>query len=121
MHAQTAAKVGLEVAAVCDIDEGRAKRLAGQYNGAIATNSHAALLEMNDVPAVAIATPTSTHKPLAIAAIQAGNDVLLEKPMAINCGECDEIIDAAQRADRLLQMGFVAGEVLRSESLPFEG
>ena len=107
LHAQTAAKVGLEVAAICDIDEDRAKQLAGQYNGAIATNSHATLLEMSDVSAVAIATPTSTHKPLAIAALQAGKDVLLEKPMAIDCGECDEIIDAVQRADRLLQMGFV--------------
>ena len=107
LHAQTASKVGLEVAAVCDIDVDRAERLAAQYDGAIATDSHLALLEMSDVPAVAIATPTSTHKPLAVAALDAGKDVLLEKPMAVNCGECDEIVDAAQRADKLLQMGFV--------------
>ena len=58
LHAQTASKVGLEVAAVCDIDEGRSRRLAAQYPGAIAMNSYESLLELTDVPAVAIATPT---------------------------------------------------------------
>ncbi len=107
LHAQTASKVGMEVAAVCDIDEDRAQRLAGQYPGAVAVNSHTALLEMTDVPAVAIATPTATHKPLAIAALEAGKDVLLEKPMGVNCDECDQIIDAVKQAGKLFQMGFV--------------
>lgn len=106
-HAEIATKVGLKVVAVCDIDEKRARSLVDTYPGAIATTSVNELLANSDVQAVAITTPNATHKPFAIAALKAGKDVLLEKPMAINTAEADELVDAAKNSKQILQVGFV--------------
>jgi predicted dehydrogenase len=57
--------------------------------------------------AVIITTPTFTHRSLAVLAARHGKHVFLEKPMALNLLECDEILDAVQRGGVLLQMGFM--------------
>jgi predicted dehydrogenase len=57
--------------------------------------------------AVVITTPTFTHKPLAVAAASAGKHVFLEKPMALNLAECDEIAAAAASKGVVLQLGFM--------------
>ncbi|MBA2315698.1 MAG: Gfo/Idh/MocA family oxidoreductase [Chloroflexi bacterium] len=56
------------------------------------------LAERADVDAVVIATPHSTHLPLALLAAAAGKHVYLEKPMALDVAECDQIIAACRRA-----------------------
>lgn len=58
------------------------------------------MLARSDINAIYIATPPSTHKQYAIAALQAGKDVYLEKPMALNAFQSREIIDVAQRLGR---------------------
>ncbi len=50
------------------------------------------------VDAVAVATPTTTHLPLAIAALEAGRPLFLEKPAAMSAAECDRIAEAQARA-----------------------
>jgi predicted dehydrogenase len=67
-----------------------------------------ALLERPDVDAVVIATPHSTHLPLAASAAAAGKHVFLEKPMARTVAECDAIIAACEQADVLLTVGKVS-------------
>ncbi len=57
--------------------------------------------------AVVITTPTFTHRSLAVLAAQNGKHVFLEKPMALNLVECDEILEAVQRSGVLFQMGFM--------------
>jgi len=57
--------------------------------------------------AVVITTPTFTHRMLAVLAASAGKHIFLEKPMALNLEECDEIVAAAERAGVLLQIGFM--------------
>ena len=57
-----------------------------------------ALIYDPDVDAVYIATPPSSHKEYTIMAAQAGKPVYVEKPMALNFGECQEMIDACQEA-----------------------
>jgi predicted dehydrogenase len=57
-----------------------------------------ALIQDPDVDAVYIATPPSSHKEFTIMAAQAGKPVYVEKPMALNFGECQEMIDACQEA-----------------------
>jgi myo-inositol 2-dehydrogenase/D-chiro-inositol 1-dehydrogenase/scyllo-inositol 2-dehydrogenase (NAD+) len=66
-----------------------------------------AALDDLEFEAVVITTPTFTHKPLAVAAAEAGKHVLLEKPMALSIAECDEIIEAAERNGVLVQIGFM--------------
>ena len=75
----------------------RAAALAAEF-GVDAEPSAEALLGRPDVDVVVIATPHSTHLPLALAAAAAGKHVYLEKPMALDVAECDQIIDACQRA-----------------------
>jgi predicted dehydrogenase len=57
--------------------------------------------------AVVITTPTFTHRQLAVQAAEGGKHIFLEKPMALNLFECDEIIAAVEKAGVALQMGFM--------------
>jgi myo-inositol 2-dehydrogenase/D-chiro-inositol 1-dehydrogenase/scyllo-inositol 2-dehydrogenase (NAD+) len=57
--------------------------------------------------AVIITTPTFTHRDLAVMAAHAGKHIFLEKPMALNLAECDEIIAAARANGVALQLGFM--------------
>ena len=64
-------------------------------------------LDWDAFDAVVVTTPTFTHKELAVKALQAGKHVFLEKPMALSLDECDAIIDAAEEAGVMLQIGFM--------------
>ena len=75
----------------------RAPALAAEY-GVAAASTTEALLARKDVDVVVIATPHSTHLPLARAVAAAGKHVYLEKPMALNVAECDAIIAACRAA-----------------------
>ena len=57
--------------------------------------------------AVVISTPTFTHRDLVVRTAEAGKHVFCEKPMALTMAECDEMIDAAERAGVVLQIGFM--------------
>lgn len=59
------------------------------------------------IDAVVIATPDSTHKALAIDALNAGKHVLLQKPMAMNIAECREIMTVADRSSAQLSVSFM--------------
>ena len=71
-----------ELAAICDLDLDRARRLAEQGGAARAESSVAAVLGADDIDAVAIATPAATHHRIATAALASGKHVLVEKPLA---------------------------------------
>ncbi|UXV37686.1 Gfo/Idh/MocA family protein [Staphylococcus simulans] len=58
------------------------------------------------VDAVFICTPNKFHAELSVAALNAGVHVFCEKPMAINSQECDQMIEAAKVADKLLAIGY---------------
>jgi predicted dehydrogenase len=75
----------------------RADELATTY-GVPADASPEALLARRDIDAVVIATPHTTHLPLARAAAAAGKHIYLEKPMALSVAQCDEILAAADAA-----------------------
>ena len=57
--------------------------------------------------AVVITAPTFLHKELSLQAASAGKHIFLEKPMALNLQECDDIIAAAQQHAVILQLGFM--------------
>lgn len=59
------------------------------------------------VDAVVVATPTTFHRPIVVAAARAGKHILCEKPMALRGAECDEMIAAAAAAHVTLQIGFM--------------
>lgn len=64
------------------------------------------LLQISSIDAVFIATPCHLHKEMAIAAIEAGKDIYLEKPMAITPEDNRAIVDAARNSGSIIQVGF---------------
>jgi len=107
IHAQAAAWAGSTVAAICDLDPARAEALAALHPGAATMNDVADLLALDDLDAVVVAVPNHRHREVAVAALESGRDVLLEKPMALSAAECREIIATMDQARRRVQLGFV--------------
>ncbi len=97
-----------EVGAVCDLSEARLATVRRNISTAIrcTSDSHAAATDP-DAEAVVIATPTDTHFSLAKAALLAGKHVLVEKPLARNLAEAEELVALAARKQRLLAVGHV--------------
>jgi predicted dehydrogenase len=72
------------------------------YPGVEVTGSTQALIEDARIDAVVVATPVGTHFDLAMAALQAGKHVLVEKPIASTSDEAQRLIDEAARRDLVL-------------------
>lgn len=106
VHAEAAVRAGSRIAGFFDADAARARALADKYAAALATTSLSQLLS-SPCDAVVIATPNHLHREMALAAIDSGKDVLLEKPMAMNLAQCDDIISAARRNQRIVMLNFV--------------
>ena len=107
VHASAITESGNVVAGTCDIHRDRAEALAGTCPGAVVFDDVDALLADDSIPAVVVALPNCLHSPMAIKALEAGKDVLLEKPMATSIEECDAVLAAMENAPGLVQLGFV--------------
>ena len=109
IHAQNFARLvpGAGVAAVSDpVNETRAA--AAEALGGVAQYDHyEALLDDPKVQAILIAAPTALHCEIALAAAARGKHVFCEKPMAMNPEECDRMVEAAEKAGIVLQIGFM--------------
>ena len=109
---------GVQVVAICDVDKDNRKRALdrvaakyaeqvkkGTFEAAEGINDYRELLTRDDVDAVVIATPDHTHALISIAAMRAGKDVYVEKPMTLAIKEGRAMADAAKRYGRVLQTG----------------
>jgi len=105
-HAHHWAASGAEVALICDPDAGRAASLAKCFGAAIASDALEAM-RTAEVDAVSICTPTFLHAAVTIAALEAGKDVLCEKPIALTLEDASAMADAAHATGRLLRIGFM--------------
>lgn len=91
--------------AVCDPGEPGRARARELAPGAEVHAEFGAVLQRPDIHAVVLATPAETHEPLALQAIAAGKDVLVEKPMALNHQQGLRMHMAAEKAGRILMVG----------------
>jgi predicted dehydrogenase len=108
---------GVQVAAICDARPGvfeRAERAAGNIEGAadVADLSDVRLYQdfeqmvtEQKLDAISLTLPTYLHADYSIKALKAGMNVLCEKPMALNVGQCNRMIEAATSSNRVLQIG----------------
>ena len=102
-HAEKyAASAKAKLIAVVDTDEARAKEI-GAAVGVEAMTDYRALL--GRVQCVSIAVPTRFHYQVARDFIDAGIDVLVEKPLTAEIGEARELVEAARKTDVILQVG----------------
>jgi predicted dehydrogenase len=91
------------VVAVASRDLGRAQAFAARWGVDRAYGGYQALVEDPEVEVVYVATPHNAHRPCALLAIEAGRHTLVEKPLALNAAEVEEL-GAAARANGVLLM-----------------
>jgi len=94
-----------EITAVAEINKNRLNSVADKYGIKKRFKDYTELLSDDETEAVIIATPTHLHKEIAIACLSAGKDVLVEKPLARNSKEGQEIIECAKKNNRKLMVG----------------
>jgi predicted dehydrogenase len=94
-----------EVVAACDLRPEALRRVARRYPGIRCTTRFAEILGDRRIEAIAIATPVSTHCPLATAALHVGKHVFVEKPLAASSPEADSLVALARRNGLTLMPG----------------
>nr|WP_233711553.1 Gfo/Idh/MocA family oxidoreductase [Lederbergia citrisecunda] len=98
-----AANDQVELVAVCDIVEDRAKEMAEQY-GAKAYTDYKTMLAEAEVDIVSVCTPNYLHASVSIDALNAGKHVLCEKPMATSEEDALAMIEAAKNNNKKLMI-----------------
>lgn len=106
-HARTLAEIGA-LCAVADRHEDRAGALADQHG--VKTVSIDDLLNDGEIDGLVLALPPQYHADMAIAALEAGKHVLVEKPIALSIADARRVVDAASKRPDLVAM---TGHVLR--------
>jgi predicted dehydrogenase len=93
-----------QVVVCSDLSEERLKKVAKRYPGVKCTTNYEDLLKDPEVDAVVIATPVSTHYPIAKAALEHGKHVMIEKPLADSSEHALELVELARRLNRVLMV-----------------
>lgn len=94
------------VVALAGLDTDRCESLAKRFEIPRIYRDYQDLLAQDDIDAVSIAVPNSLHAPVAIAALEAGKHVLIEKPLARHTDEAEQMVAAAKRTGRILAVSF---------------
>lgn len=92
---------------IADIRQEVRDKFAGQISGVATYADYHDLLANPDIQGVIIATPTSTHREVVIAAAEAGKAIFCEKPTALSLSATDEMLDAVSKASVMFQVGFM--------------
>jgi predicted dehydrogenase len=103
-------KSAARISYVCDVDSNILKKFADAVKremdeAPVAEKDFRRILEQKDVDAITIATPDHWHTPIAIAGLQAGKHVYVEKPCSHNPAEGEMLVKAQQKYGKLVQMG----------------
>lgn len=103
-HRRGLTAIGADVVGVYDTDGAKARRIADEFG----CPAHADAASLVDEPAdlAVILAPHPFHAELAIASLQAGKHVLVEKPMAVHVAEADAMMAAADRGGLVLAVAF---------------
>lgn len=97
----------VDLAAVSSRSADRANEIGDRYDITTRYNDHAALITDPSIQAVSITTAESEHRELAIAALQVGKHVLVEKPIASTMDDARAMEQAAREADTILMPGHI--------------
>lgn len=97
----------VELVAFCDINEDRLKEKSELHGVKKQYKDYHELLADDEVEAVSICTWNNTHAEIAVAALEAGKHVLVEKPLSITVEQAESVQAAADKAGKIAQVGFV--------------
>jgi len=95
-----------EVITLAGLDTDRCLEICKKNHIPEHTTNYEEILARADIDAVSVCVPNYLHKPIAIAALRAGKHVLLEKPIALDATEGEEIVRVAQETERVLGIAF---------------
>lgn len=95
-----------EIFALCDIDPKALARTVEKYPVKHQFKDYRKLLEMPEIDAVSVCTPNYVHYRPTVDALNAGKNVLCEKPIAMNACEAAEMVAAARKNRKILQVGY---------------
>src|ERR1039457_1437514 len=95
---------------VCDVDSNILRKFADRVQqemgeAPVTDKDFRRILEQKDVDAITIATPDHWHTPMAIAGLQAGKHVYVEKPCSHNPAEGELLVEAQRKYGKFVQMG----------------
>jgi predicted dehydrogenase len=93
---------GAELTAVVDIDAARSQEAAAKYGAAAFTDVREVIGKVN---AAIVAAPTTAHEEIGALLMEAGIDLLVEKPITPDMASAQRLIDAAEARGRILQVG----------------
>jgi len=96
-----------ELLALVEPSETVREALAARYGIAATYADYRALLDTGAIDAVVICSPAGTHAEVALAALEAGLHVFVEKPMCITLADADAIVAARDRAGKVVQVGYM--------------
>jgi len=110
LAALKANRSGARISHVCDVDSAILKKFADRTQqemgeAPVAEKDFRRILELKDIDAITIATPEHWHAPMAIAGLQAGKHVYVEKPCSHNPAEGEMLVQAQQKYRKLVQIG----------------
>ncbi len=94
------------VTVACDTQLDRARKIAAQSPGCVATDSFEQAVSLPHVDAVMVATLNATLAPIALAAVKRGKHVLIEKPGGIRVAELEALHAAAVKSGALVRVGY---------------
>ncbi len=90
----------IDVVALCDVSEERLKEWQDRYDVKAGYADYRQMLTREDLDAVVVVTPDHLHTEITCAALEAGCDVLVEKPLATDIVECHRVITTAKKHKR---------------------
>ncbi|MDH5483423.1 MAG: Gfo/Idh/MocA family oxidoreductase [Candidatus Bathyarchaeota archaeon] len=95
----------VEVVGLCDLNQERARKLAARFHIDKTFEDYWSMFEKKDLDLVDICTPVSTHAKIVCDAAEAVQAILVEKPMALNVSECEEMINKVKKHGSKLCIG----------------
>ena len=95
------------LAGVCDLDQETVDRVAADFEVSVASTDYEDVLASDEVDVVSICTPDHFHAEYTIKALEAGKHVLVEKPMARDVAECEDMIAKVRETGKSLMVGQV--------------
>jgi scyllo-inositol 2-dehydrogenase (NAD+) len=98
---------GAKVVAVADADTKLATEIAEKYSIKHVFQNHENLLDVKDLDAVVIVSPTSTHKDIVLDAASRGKMIFCEKPLSISLDEAVQMKNAVEKSGVFFHMGFM--------------